>query len=89
MLLAVQVVQERTTLIVADDGRGIAAADRERAQQPFVRLEEGGAASAGSGGSGLGLSLVRAIARVHRGDVELQDNNPGLRVVCSFPTWRE
>jgi signal transduction histidine kinase len=87
--LAVQAMPERTTLIVADDGRGIAAADRERAQQPFVRLEDGSAAPAGSSGSGLGLSLVRAIARVHRGDVELQDNNPGLRVVCSFPTWRE
>jgi hypothetical protein len=36
-------------------------------------------------GSGLGLSLVRAIVRLHRGEVELQDNHPGLRVVCSFP----
>jgi signal transduction histidine kinase len=84
--LAVQVAAERTTLIVADDGRGIAAADRERAQQPFVRLED---AAASPSGSGLGLSLVRAIARVHRGDVELQDNNPGLKVVCSFPSWRD
>jgi signal transduction histidine kinase len=86
--LAVQAMPERTTLIVADDGRGIAAEDRERAQQPFVRLEDGSAAPASASGSGLGLSLVRAIARVHRGDVELQDNNPGLKVVCSFPTWR-
>lgn len=85
IMLAVQVMAERTTLIVADDGRGIAAADRDRAQQPFVRLEDAATAPTGSG---LGLSLVRAIARVHRGDVELQDNNPGLRVVCSFPSWR-
>jgi len=86
--LAVQVAAERTILIVADDGRGIAAADRERAQRPFVRLEDVATAATGSG-SGLGLSLVRAIARVHRGDVELQDNNPGLRVVCSFASWRD
>ncbi|HXC57675.1 MAG TPA: HAMP domain-containing sensor histidine kinase [Steroidobacteraceae bacterium] len=86
VMLAVKVAADRTTLIVADDGRGIAAPDRERAQRPFVRLEE---TAAPASGSGLGLSLVRAIARVHRGDVELQDNHPGLRVVCSFPSWRE
>jgi signal transduction histidine kinase len=84
--LAVQVLAERTVLIVADDGRGIAASDRERAQRPFVRLED---VATTATGSGLGLSLVRAIARVHRGDVELQDNDPGLRVVCSFASWRD
>lgn len=73
-------------LTVADDGSGIAAADRERAQQPFIRLEQ---APESVPGSGLGLSLVRAIARLHRGEVELQDNEPGLRVVCRFPLMRE
>lgn len=35
-------------------------------------------------GSGLGLNLVRAIARLHRGEVTLRDNEPGLRVECRF-----
>jgi signal transduction histidine kinase len=56
--------------------------DRERALHPFVRLQEG---SGLQSGSGLGLSLARAIVRLHRGEVELQDNHPGLRVVCTFP----
>jgi signal transduction histidine kinase len=84
VLLTVRQERERTILEVADDGSGIPAADRERAQQPFVRLD-----AATTSGSGLGLSLVRAIARLHRGEIELRDNQPGLKVVCSFPPWRE
>ena len=76
--------QSSTTLVVADNGPGIAAADRERAQQPFVRLQ-GESGSEGQAGSGLGLSLVRAISRLHRGEVRLLDNHPGLRVECVFP----
>jgi signal transduction histidine kinase len=82
VLLSVHGDSERTTLTVADNGPGIAAADRERAQQPFVRLQE---RSVQQQGSGLGLSLVRAIVHLHRGAVVLQDNQPGLRVVCTFP----
>lgn len=37
-----------------------------------------------SGGSGLGLNLVKAIAKLHRGDVVLRDNAPGLLVECRF-----
>jgi signal transduction histidine kinase len=79
--LEVHAQPERVLLSVADDGPGIAEQDRNRAQQPFVRLDESSSAS----GSGLGLSLVRAIARLHRGDIELADNRPGLRISCSFP----
>jgi signal transduction histidine kinase len=85
VVLSVRTDATRTMLTVADNGPGIAAADRERAQQPFVRLHDGTDPQAGSG---LGLSLVRAIVRLHRGDVALQDNQPGLRVVCTFPRWR-
>ena len=79
--LELQAQPERVLLVVADNGPGIAEQDRSRAQQPFVRLDESSSAS----GSGLGLSLVRAIARLHRGEVELGDNHPGLRISCSFP----
>ncbi len=68
-------------LEVRDNGPGIEAADRARAGQPFVRF----AAAAAHDGSGLGLSLVAAIVRLHRGRLLLEDNAPGLRVVIELP----
>ncbi len=62
---------------VTDKGPGIAAADRERATKRFVRLEQ----SRSRPGTGLGLSLVAAVARLHGGLVRLDDNAPGLRIV--------
>ena len=47
----------------------------------FVRLEK----SRSRPGSGLGLSLVAAVARLHGGSVRLEDNGPGLRAVLSLP----
>jgi signal transduction histidine kinase len=70
-------------LVVADNGPGIAPQDRERVLRPFVRL-----ASASAAGSGLGLSLVAAIARLHRAQLTLEDNAPGLRVVLQFEAAR-
>lgn len=66
---------------VADHGPGIPLLDRERALRRFVRLE----ASRTRPGTGLGLSLVAAVARLHEGQVRLEDNHPGLRVVLSWP----
>ena len=70
-------------LSVADNGPGIAAADREAALRPFVRV---GDAAANASGSGLGLSLAAAVARLHRARLTLGDNAPGLIVRCVFPT---
>jgi signal transduction histidine kinase len=66
---------------VADRGPGIEACDRERALRRFVRLEE----SRTQPGTGLGLSLVAAVARLHHGSVSLEDNDPGLKVVLTLP----
>jgi signal transduction histidine kinase len=79
--VAVQPRGEYVRLTVSDDGPGIDAADRARAPQPFVRFGNGG----NQEGSGLGLSLVAAIARLHRGRLELQANDPGLRVLVDLP----
>jgi signal transduction histidine kinase len=66
---------------VADRGPGIDAADRARVLDRFVRLE--GARS--RPGSGLGLSLAAAVARMHGGVVALGDNAPGLVVHVRLP----
>lgn len=68
-------------LSVADSGPGIPAAERERVLQRFVRLD----ASRGTPGSGLGLSLVAAVAKLHGGRLSLDDNRPGLLVGLSLP----
>jgi signal transduction histidine kinase len=67
-------------LEVADHGPGIPEADRQSVLDRFVRLEP----SRTTPGNGLGLSLVRAIARRHNGSVTLEDNRPGLRVRLQF-----
>jgi signal transduction histidine kinase len=69
-------------LVVADSGPGIPEAARDKVFQRFFRLEE----SRTSSGNGLGLSLVAAIAKIHGLTLSLQDNQPGLRVVCDFPS---
>jgi signal transduction histidine kinase len=70
------------TLRVADDGPGIAVPDRDAALRPFVRVGDSAARAAGSG---LGLSLAAAVARLHGAELKLGDNAPGLLVICDFP----
>ncbi len=72
---------DRILLAVTDTGRGIPAADRGRAVERFVRLEQ----SRSQPGSGLGLSLASAVARLHGGELKLEDNHPGLKTVISLP----
>jgi signal transduction histidine kinase len=72
---------ERIALSVADRGPGIAEADRGRVVERFVRLEQ----SRSEPGSGLGLSLAAAVARLHGGELKLEDNHPGLRSTIALP----
>jgi signal transduction histidine kinase len=72
---------ERIMLSVADHGPGIPDADRGRVVERFVRLEQ----SRSEPGSGLGLSLASAVARLHGGELKLEDNNPGLRTTIALP----
>jgi signal transduction histidine kinase len=72
---------EHIVLTVADAGPGIPAADRARVVERFVRLEQ----SRSQPGSGLGLSLAAAVARLHDGDLKLEDNRPGLKSVLTLP----
>lgn len=72
-------------LKVTDNGPGIPAdADRERVTERFVRLEQ----SRSRPGSGLGLSLAKAIMKFHGGQLDLAPERPGLSVIMRFPEAR-
>ena len=68
-------------LEVGDSGPGIPEDRREAVFDRFVRLE----GSRSTPGNGLGLSLVRAVAKLHAGACWLEDNGPGLRAVLTVP----
>jgi signal transduction histidine kinase len=65
--------RERIDIVIEDTGPGLSAPDRDRAGERFFRAD----ASRGTPGSGLGLSLVRAVAHLHGGDLLLEDAVPG------------
>jgi signal transduction histidine kinase len=76
---------DRVALIVADTGPGIPADDRDKALLRFVRLQDRSPEDeARTPGTGLGLSLVYAVARLHQAGLSLADNAPGLRVTLEF-----
>ena len=68
-------------IAISDSGRGIAEAERDKVVQRFYRLES----SRSTPGSGLGLSLVKAVAKLHRANLLLEDNAPGLRATLRLP----
>ena len=68
-------------LSVSDHGPGIAEEDRARVLERFVRLDT----SRTKPGSGLGLSLVAGIVKLHQGQIALEDNAPGLTVKLILP----
>lgn len=68
-------------IFVADRGPGIPPEDRARATERFVRLDS----SRSRPGSGLGLALASAVARLHGGELTLADNRPGLKVTLTLP----
>ncbi len=79
--VALEAANGRCRLSVEDNGPGIPADKRERVLERFFRLDE----SRSKPGTGLGLSLVQAIARLHGGTLALEDARPGLRVVLDLP----
>jgi signal transduction histidine kinase len=72
---------DRIRLAVRDGGPGIPASDRAHVVERFVRLEQ----SRTKPGSGLGLSLAAAVARLHGGELKLEDNAPGLKAILDLP----
>ncbi len=79
--IRVQVDTAASRIVITDTGPGIAHDQRDMVFQRFYRVEN----SRSAPGSGLGLSLVGAVAKLHDAQVLLQDNGPGLRAVLAFP----
>ncbi|WP_245199028.1 ATP-binding protein [Jiella mangrovi] len=72
------------SIVVEDDGPGIAADQREAVFKPFVRLDV--ARNLDAGGTGLGLAIARDVARAHGGDILLSDSAlGGLRALIRVP----
>lgn len=69
-------------IVVRDHGPGLTMTEAAEAVRPFVRL------SAASGGLGLGLAIVNAVARLHDGRLELSPAQPGLRATLRLATDR-
>lgn len=73
--------QGQARIRIRDHGPGVPADQRERVFDRLVRLDS----SRGSPGFGLGLSLVRGIARLHGGECRLLDGSPGTLAVLELP----
>lgn len=74
---------DHAILEVSDKGSGIPQQEREKVLRRFYRGET--APSQHRSGSGLGLAMVAAVVRAHKGDLELGDNHPGLKVTIRLP----
>lgn len=81
VVVSLKASETEARLSVRDTGPGIPPEDRDRATERFVRLEK----SRSQPGSGLGLSLAKAVMSFHDGRLELADAGPGLVVSMVFP----
>lgn len=79
--IEVRQTDKQTRIIVHDNGPGIPVSDYENVTKRFARLER----SRTKPGSGLGLSLVAAVSKLHGGSLIFDDNKPGLKATISLP----
>ena len=81
--VCIEAVQRGKRIVVtfSDDGPGIPEQERGKVFQRLYRVDK----SRTTPGSGLGLSLVKAIADLHGGEITIGDNAPGLRIAVAFP----
>src|SRR5262249_8025856 len=78
---ATRVAGNAAAIEVADTGPGVPAEMRDKVLERYVRLDQ----ARSTPGSGLGLSLVAAVAKLHGARLQLGDNSPGLVVTLDFP----
>ncbi|WP_375635733.1 MULTISPECIES: ATP-binding protein [unclassified Bartonella] len=79
--LSMEYRDEHLLVVVSDNGPGIAEDKLEKVTERFVRLEE----SRTQPGFGIGLSIAKAVMKLHGGELLLENANPGLRAVLLFP----
>ena len=79
LTIRVRETAEAVSIIVLDNGPGIAAHERSKVVQRFYRL------SSNRPGSGLGLSIVSAYTQLHDGTLFIEDAQPGLKVRIELP----
>ena len=77
-----QTTKSHALVSVADSGRGIPDKDKEKVFRRFFRVE---ASRSEQPGNGLGLSLVSAVVKLHDGEINLLNNQPGLKVELKLP----
>ncbi len=80
VVVSSETIDGRPAVSIADDGPGIPANEYEHVFKRFYRLER----SRYTPGSGLGLSLVAAVAGLHGAQIEMLDNSPGLKFTLRF-----
>jgi signal transduction histidine kinase len=80
ILLHIAVSNDCPVLAISDNGPGIPVGERARVLQRFYRMDQ----SRSQQGSGLGLSLVAAVAQIHNARLEFGDNHPGLIAELHF-----
>lgn len=84
VVVSAEVTREEVDLIVDDDGPGVPPPDRKRIFDRFSRLDE--SRTGASGGSGIGLAIVQAVADAHGGSVACLDSpTGGARFVITLP----
>lgn len=72
---------EDAVISVWDEGPGISEKEREKVVERFYRVDK----TRGLPGNGLGLSMVKAVCEMHKGALQLKDNQPGLRAEIRLP----
>ena len=82
--VAMETTPDQVRIIVEDEGPGIPEGELEQVFRPFYRVER--SRNRDTGGVGLGLAVVRSVARQHGGDAFVE-NRPdgGLRAVVTLP----
>ncbi len=80
-MVTLTVDAQQVLLRIADNGPGIPDAFYHKVTEKFFRLEK----SRSSPGNGLGLSLVSAAVKLHKGELSFGDNAPGLIVTIALP----
>lgn len=73
-------IQDQVEITISDSGPGIDASQRDKVLDRFVRLDQ----TRSTPGNGLGLSLVKAVTKLHGAALTLSDNAPGLKVTLAF-----